>query len=239
MFELNYVCTFFMGGDSGDMTVETIEELFANTMARLRASSPVRTSKLVPRAASGEPIVFANSPSRTNSVINATESPPMNTRLELKIKEPNGRYRLATDPEIVGTAKEIIYEQLAASPTLSSAQVVIPYLKNHYYQAEYETFIVFFLNAQNGLLATEEMFRGDIDSASVYPRQVARAALQHNAAAVIFGHCHPAGNPTPSDADIRITERLKDALGLLDIRVLDHVVIAGSSAVSFAQRGLL
>ncbi len=163
----------------------------------------------------------------------------MTTRLVLSIKKSSGRYRVATDSEIVSTAKIIIYEQLIDSPSLGSPNSVIPYLKNHYYQAEYETFIVFFLNAQHGLIASEEMFRGDLDSASVHPRQVARAALKHNAAAVIFAHCHPTGTPEPSQADIRITERLKNALALIDTRVLDHIIIGHSSAVSFAQRALL
>ncbi|MFA0026613.1 JAB domain-containing protein, partial [Vibrio sp. 10N.261.49.A5] len=91
---------------------------------------------------------------------------------------------------------------------------------------------------QHHLISFEELFFGTIDSASVYPREVVKAALKTNAAAVIFAHNHPSGDATPSQADKRITQRLKDALALVDIRVLDHIVI-GDSAVSFAERGLL
>jgi DNA repair protein RadC len=95
-----------------------------------------------------------------------------------------------------------------------------------------------FLDNQHHLISFEELFFGTIDSASVYPREVVKAALKTNAAAVIFAHNHPSGDATPSQADKRITQRLKDALALVDIRVLDHIVI-GDSAVSFAERGLL
>jgi len=104
---------------------------------------------------------------------------------------------------------------------------------------EHEVFGVLFLDSQHRLMVFSEMFRGTIDGASVYPREVAKAALQINAAAAIFTHNHPSGIPEPSQADIRITERLIEALNLLDIRVLDHIVVAGDQAVSFAERGLL
>lgn len=104
---------------------------------------------------------------------------------------------------------------------------------------EHEVFGVLFLDSQHRLMVFSEMFRGTIDSASVYPREVAKAALQINAAAVIFAHNHPSGMPEPSQADIRITERLVEALKLLDIRVLDHIVVGGGDSVSFAERGLI
>jgi DNA repair protein RadC len=84
-----------------------------------------------------------------------------------------------------------------------------------------------------------ELFHGTLDSASVYPREVVKAALHHNAGAVIFTHNHPSGEPDPSDADRRITQRLQEALGLIEVRVLDHIVIGGSDSVSFAERGYL
>ena len=100
-------------------------------------------------------------------------------------------------------------------------------------------FLVLFLDNQNQLLASEEMFRGTINAASVYPREIVKAALQHNAAAVILAHNHPSGEPEPSLADRSLTERLLAALSLVDIRVLDHLVIGGSNTVSFAERGWL
>ncbi|MDE1225530.1 DNA repair protein RadC [Vibrio aestuarianus] len=107
-------------------------------------------------------------------------------------------------------------------------------LKHH----EREVFAVMFLDNQHRLIAFEELFFGTIDSASVYPREVLKAALKVNAAALIFAHNHPSGDATPSQADKQITQRLKEALALVDIRVLDHIVV-GDSAISFAERGLL
>lgn len=101
-----------------------------------------------------------------------------------------------------------------------------------------EIFAVMFLNNQHQLIEYQEMFQGTIDAASVYPREVVKAALKLNAAAVIFAHNHPSGCPEPSSSDIAITKRLTDALGLLDIRVLDHLIV-GASVVSLAERGLL
>lgn len=101
---------------------------------------------------------------------------------------------------------------------------------------EREVFAVMFLDSQHRLISFEEMFFGTIDAASVYPREVLKMALSHNAAAVIFAHNHPSGVPEPSQADKRITERLVEALKLVDIRVLDHIVV-GESCVSFAEKG--
>jgi len=102
----------------------------------------------------------------------------------------------------------------------------------------YEVFAALFLDNRHRMIAFEELFSGTIDGASVHPREVVRKALQHNAAAVIFAHNHPSGVAEPSAADRHITQRLKDALALIDVRVLDHIVV-GDDIVSFAERGLL
>src|SRR5699024_8527544 len=102
-----------------------------------------------------------------------------------------------------------------------------------------EVFCVLFLDTQHRVIAFDEMFYGTLDSASVYPREVVKRALYYNAGAVILAHNHPSGDPEPSDADRRITDRLTEALGLIDIRVLDHFVIGKEPAVSFAERGLI
>ncbi len=99
-------------------------------------------------------------------------------------------------------------------------------------------FAVLLLDAQHYLIHYEELFRGTIDGASVYPREVVKPMLRHNAVAVIFAHPHPSGVSEPSEADHRITERLKQALALIDVRVLDHIVV-GKEAISFAERGSL
>jgi len=96
-------------------------------------------------------------------------------------------------------------------------------------------FSVLFLDTQHRVIRFDEMCRGAIDAASVYPREVLKSALAYNAAAVILVHNHPSGDPEPSDADRRITERLKEALGLMDIRVIDHVVVGSEGCVSFAE----
>ena len=99
--------------------------------------------------------------------------------------------------------------------------------------------MVVFLDAQNRVIATDEMFRGTLTQTSVYPREIVKAALQHNAAGVIFAHNHPSGMAEPSHADELLTRTLKDALAMVDCRVLDHFLIAGSALLSFAERGLL
>ncbi len=104
---------------------------------------------------------------------------------------------------------------------------------------EHEVFSVLFLDSQHKLIEFKTMFRGTIDSASVYPREVAKEALQLNAAAVIFTHNHPSGLCEPSQSDLRLTTRLIDALNLFDIRVLDHIIVSKINSISFAERGLL
>ncbi len=104
---------------------------------------------------------------------------------------------------------------------------------------EHEVFAVMFLNTSYKLIDFKVMFRGTIDAASVYPREVAKEALIQNAAAVILSHNHPSGDTQPSAADQRITSRLAEALGLLDIRILDHIVVSTTQTTSFAERGLL
>lgn len=103
----------------------------------------------------------------------------------------------------------------------------------------YEVFACLFLDNQHRVIVLEEMFRGTLDSASVYPREIAKQALHHNAAAVIFAHNHPSGISEPSVADKNITHTLKQALALFDIRVLDHFIIGDGSPFSFAEHGLL
>lgn len=122
---------------------------------------------------------------------------------------------------------------------LTSPQAVTNYLKLHYATQEREVFTVIFLDNKHCVLACEDIFQGTIDGSAIHPREVAKAALRHNATAVIYAHNHPSGNPEPSQADVNITGRLVAALTLLDIRSLDHIVIGDNSFVSFAERGLM
>lgn len=113
------------------------------------------------------------------------------------------------------------------------------YLKLQLGDLEHESFRVMFLNNQHGLIKLTELFRGTIDGAAVYPREVVKATLQFNAAAVIFAHNHPSGHCEPSAADRDITEKLTEALDLIDVRVLDHIIVGGEQTYSFARHGLI
>lgn len=113
------------------------------------------------------------------------------------------------------------------------------YLRVELGQLDYESFRVMFLDARHSLISLKEMFRGTIDGAAVYPREVVKAALHFNASAVILTHNHPSGVCEPSAADRAITKRLKDALDLVDVRVLDHIVVGHRDTFSFASNGLL
>ncbi len=130
-------------------------------------------------------------------------------------------------------------EALLRGEALTSSEATCRYLVARLRDRPYEVFACLFLDNRHRVIAFEELFRGTIDGASVYPREVVKAALGHNAAAVILTHNHPSGVAEPSGADRRLTDRLRDALALVDIRVLDHVVIGDSDPVSFAERGLV
>ena len=122
---------------------------------------------------------------------------------------------------------------------LTSPTTTKQYLVTQLVEREHEIFACLFLDTRHHVIKFEELFRGTIDGSSVHPREVVKAALTCNAAAVILCHNHPSGVPEPSKADISITKRLVDSLALIDVRVLDHIVIGGSDTVSFAERGLI
>jgi DNA repair protein RadC len=122
---------------------------------------------------------------------------------------------------------------------LSSPRAAADFLTLKLGDRDFETFCCLFLDNRHRLIEFVELFRGTLDGASVHPREVVREALKRNAAAVIFAHPHPSGVAEPSRADELITRRLKDALQLIDIRVLDHLIVAGGEVLSFAERGLL
>lgn len=123
--------------------------------------------------------------------------------------------------------------------SLASTCDTASYLKLQLNGLDHEVFGCLFLDNKHCVIEFNELFRGTIDGCSVYPREVVKKALNLNAAAVILAHNHPSGNTDPSEADKTITQRLKDALALIDIRVLDHVIIGGTDHISFAERGLI
>lgn len=135
--------------------------------------------------------------------------------------------------------KRWLDEEIKRGCVMSAPAAVRDCLRIHFAGREYESFVAMFLDAQHRLIVTEELFRGTLTQTSVYPREVVKAALHQNAAAVIFAHNHPSGVAEPSKADEQLTNALKQALALVDVRVLDHFIVAGASTLSFAERGLL
>ena len=136
-------------------------------------------------------------------------------------------------------ARRLLAEEAATGNALTSPEAVRDYLRLSLNELPHEVFVVLFLDSQHRLIAADEMFRGTLAQTSVYPREIVKAALERNAAAVIFAHNHPSGVAEPSRADELLTQALKQALALVDIRTLDHFVVAGNRVVSFAERGLL
>ena len=136
-------------------------------------------------------------------------------------------------------SRRALSEKLQQNDVLSSPQAVRDYLVLKLGSLTKEVFLVLFLDTQNRLVATEEMFSGSLKSTSVYPREVLKRALHHNAASVIFAHNHPTGIAQQSTADELLTKQLKQALDLVDVRVLDHFIVAGNNTLSFSEKGLL
>jgi DNA repair protein RadC len=135
--------------------------------------------------------------------------------------------------------QRLLNEEMQQGDALSSPHAVRDYLRLSLNGREHEVFIAIFLDAQHRVIQAVEMFRGTLTQTSVYPREVVKAALKLNAAAAIFAHNHPSGLSDPSQSDRMLTDALKQALSLIDVRVLDHFVIAGTSILSFAERGLI
>lgn len=148
-----------------------------------------------------------------------------------------GAAKYAQLQAVMEMARRHLSASLKAGDALTSPALVRDYLTAHLRHQPREVFAALFLDSQHRLIVYEELFYGTIDGASVYPREVVKRGLLHNAAALIVAHNHPSGVAEPSVADRRITERLKDALALVDIRLLDHMVIGDGEVCSFAERG--
>ncbi|MEQ1527862.1 MAG: DNA repair protein RadC [Methylococcales bacterium] len=150
-----------------------------------------------------------------------------------------GAAKYAQLQAVMEMARRHFKEILQRGDALTSPDITRAYLSAQLRGYSFEVFACLFLDNQNRVIQLDELFRGTIDAASVYPREVAKQALHHNAAAVIFAHNHPSGIAEPSQADKAITEKLKQALGLFDIRVLDHFIIGDGLPYSFAEHGLI
>jgi DNA repair protein RadC len=150
-----------------------------------------------------------------------------------------GAARFAQLQTVTELARRTLAESMAVRDVAANPAVVSQYLRLRIGSLPHEVFHVMYLNSRHHILACEDLFRGTLAQTQVYPRDIVKRALAANAAAVIVAHNHPSGNPEPSPDDVRITDRIKAALALVDIRLLDHLVITDTSATSLAERGLV
>lgn len=160
-------------------------------------------------------------------------------RAEVEKLDGFGPAKYAQLQAVLELARRALHEDVKRETLLNSPQKVRDYLRLALAHLPHEVFVALFLDAQNRLIAQDELFRGTLTQTSVYPREIVKQALRHNAGAVIFAHNHPSGVAEPSRADELLTRTLKSALELVDVRVLDHIIVAGPASVSFVERGLL
>jgi DNA repair protein RadC len=150
-----------------------------------------------------------------------------------------GRAKYVQLQAVVEMARRALHEEMHSGDALNSPRAVRDFLQLMLQARQQEVFVAIFLDAQHRVLATEELFHGTLTQTSVYPREIVKRALHHNAAALIFAHNHPSGVAEPSEADRLLTEELKKSLRLVDVRVLDHFIVAGAGGLSFAEKGWL
>ncbi|MGQ9658647.1 MAG: RadC family protein [Thermochromatium sp.] len=150
-----------------------------------------------------------------------------------------GTAKYAQLQAVLELSRRYLLTRLSDQDVLTSPEATRDYLKLRLYGLPHEIFACLFLDNRHRVIVYEELFRGTIDGASVHPREVVRRVIETNAAAVIFAHNHPSGVAEPSQADLRLTQRLKEALALIDVRVLDHIIVGDGDGTSFAERGLL
>lgn len=155
------------------------------------------------------------------------------------VSEAGGAYAAVSDDQLIAAAMRVLADRVVRTDTLESPRATREYLILRLAPLEHEVFCCIFLDSRHRVIAFEELFRGTIDGASVHPRELIKRTLAHNAAAVILAHNHPSGVAEPSQADELITRRLREALALVDVRLLDHLVVGGEVAVSLAERGIL
>ncbi len=155
----------------------------------------------------------------------------------LHVRDAAGEFRPATADEVLDAARVALARKVRRGTAFTSPEVTRQFLRLKLAELEHEMFAVLLLDTRHRLIEYVELFRGTIDGASVHPREVVKVALSRNAAAMILAHNHPSGIPEPSEADRLITRRLQEALALVDIRVLDHIVVGVEGEVSLAARG--
>jgi len=155
------------------------------------------------------------------------------------VRETAAGYAQVSDEAVIQAALKLLSERVAKGPLLSSPKTVKDYLRLRFGDLQHEVFSLLYVDKRHRLIACEDLFRGTIDGASVHPREIVKAALRHNCASVICAHNHPSGVAEPSQADELITQRIKEALALVDIRLLDHLVVTVGGCTSMAEKGLI
>ncbi|MGF0335001.1 RadC family protein [Ectopseudomonas toyotomiensis] len=161
---------------------------------------------------------------------------------KLKVNETTGTFLVespVTETDILLMARQLATLRLCRGRALTSPKEVFSHLQALLADYEHEVFALLMLDSRHRVVAFEEVFRGTLDGASVYPREVVKIALEHNAAAMILVHNHPSGDPEPSQADRTLTTKLQDALNLVGVRTLDHIVVGHEGCVSLAELGYL
>ena len=159
--------------------------------------------------------------------------------MDLFIQDSATTYRSATTAEVMHGARTKMRARYRRGRTMGSPEDSFEYLFALLADKLSEVFVVLFMDNRQRLISTDEMFQGSISTATIHSRGVVQRALEHNAATVILAHNHPAGVAAPSQADINLTNRLKDALALIDVRVMDHIIIGGMERYSFAEHGFV
>lgn len=171
------------------------------------------------------------------SFVNFETAMPADTLL---VRQADGQLVAASDQQVLARAREISQQLLPKREPLNSPKLVADFLALKLNETlEYELFAVILLDAQLRLISYEEPFRGTLTQASVYPRELVKMALSANAAALVVAHNHPSGMLEPSAADRALTQQLKQALAMVDVRLIDHILVAGRRTYSFAQHGLM
>lgn len=158
------------------------------------------------------------------------------------VRDAAGKYQSAsalTEAQIINAAKALLNKGFNPGQALTSPDITRTWLQLHYMKLEHEVFVCLYLDNQHRIIKHEVLFRGTIDGANIYPREVAKRCLKLNAAAVMFAHNHPSGITEPSQADRHITDKLKQVLSVFDIRMLDHFIVGKGGSYSFAEHGLI
>ena len=161
---------------------------------------------------------------------------------KLRAGEDTGTYVMeapVTEADILRMAQQLAMSRLSKGRALTEPKLVFSHLQTLLQYHEHEVFALLLLDTKHRVIGFQELFRGTLDGASVYPREVVKIALEHNAAAVILVHNHPSGDPEPSNADRHLTTTLKDALNMVGTRTLDHIVVGSEGCISLAERGYL